>query len=203
MDYAGIVVFAISGALVASRKCLDPVGFALIATVTGIGGGTLRDLLLGLPVFWVHQPSYVVVCVVVALVVYLIAPYIEYRYRVLLWADAAGLSLFSVLGASLSIDAGFNGVIAVVMGLLTATFGGLIRDVLCGEIPLILRREIYATAALWGALVFALLDSLSLPYPLAELGGIVSCFIVRALGLGWGLSLPSYRPRSGREYPGK
>lgn len=196
-----MAVFAISGALVASRKCLDPVGFALVATITGIGGGTLRDLLLGQSVFWVHQPSYVVLCIVVSSVVYFIAPHIEYRYRVLLWADAAGLSLFSVLGATLALEAGFNGVIAVVMGLLSATFGGLIRDVLCGEIPLILRKEIYATAALCGALVFTCLDPFPLPYPAAELGGIVAGFVVRALGLGWGLSLPSYRPRTGRKYP--
>jgi uncharacterized membrane protein YeiH len=148
-----------------------------------------------------HQPNYVVACVIVSLVVYFIAPHIEYRYRALLWADAAGLSLFSVLGANLALEAGFGGIIAVVMGLLTATFGGLIRDVLCGEIPLILRKEIYATAALCGALVFTLLKALALPYPLAELGGIAACFAVRALGLGRGLSLPSYRPRTGRKYP--
>lgn len=201
LDFAGVAIFAVSGALVASRKRLDPVGFALIATVTGIGGGTLRDLLLGQAVFWVHQPNYVALCVAVSLVVYFIAPHIEFRYRVLLWADAAGLSLFSVLGASLAIDAGFSGVIAIVMGLLTATFGGLIRDVLCSEVPLILRKEIYATAALCGALVFTWLDSLPLPYPAAEVGGIVACFAVRALGLSRGLSLPSYRPRIGREYP--
>lgn len=123
LDFAGVAVFAISGALVASRKCLDPVGFALIATVTGVGGGTVRDLLLGQPVFWLNQPSYVVLCVVVALVVYFIAPHIEYRYRVLLWADAAGLSLFCVLGASIAIESEFNGIIAIVMGLLSATFG--------------------------------------------------------------------------------
>ena len=196
-----MAVFAISGALVASRKCLDPVGFALVATVTGIGGGTLRDLLLGQAVFWVNQPNYVILCVVLALIVYFLAPHIEYRYRALLWADALGLSLFSVLGASLAKDAGFDGIIVVVMGVLTATFGGLIRDVLCGEIPLILRKEIYATAALSGALVFSWLNAQPLPYPSAELGGIFACFIVRALGLGHGLSLPSYRPRKGRKYP--
>lgn len=201
LDFAGVAVFAISGALVASRKCLDPVGFALIAIVTGIGGGTLRDLLLGKSVFWLNQPSYVVLCVVVAFVVYFIAPHIEYRYRALLWADAAGLCLFSVLGAGVAIEAGFNGTIAVVMGVLTATFGGLIRDVLCTEIPLILRKEIYATAALCGAVVFTLLDSLPLPYPVAEFGGIVVGFAVRALGISRNLSLPSYRPRTGRKYP--
>ncbi len=118
-----------------------------------------------------------------------------------MWADAFGLSLFCVLGASVANEAGFSGIIAVVMGLLTATFGGLIRDVLCGEIPLILRKEIYATAALCGALVFTWLNLTSLPYPVAELGGIAACFAVRALGLGLGLSLPNYRARKGRIYP--
>lgn len=185
----------------ASRKCLDPVGFALIATITGIGGGTLRDLLLDQNVFWIYQPHYVSLCVVLALLVYVIAPHIEYRYRVLLWADAAGLSLFCVLGARLTIESGFSGSIAVVMGLLSATFGGLTRDVLCNEIPLILRNEIYATAALCGAFVYVVLEAFPLPYSIAELGGIFACFVVRALGLGRGLSLPSYRPRAGRNYP--
>jgi len=193
-------VFAISGALVASRKCLDPVGFALIATVTGIGGGTLRDLLLGQPVFWVSQPHYIGLCVSFAIMVYFIAPHIEYRYKVLLWADAAGLSLFCVLGAKLAIESGFSAPIGVVMGLLSATFGGLLRDVLCNEIPLILRNEIYATAAVCGALVYVVLEPLSLPFKLAEVGGISACFIVRALGLSRGLSLPNYRPRVGRDY---
>lgn len=201
LDFAGVAVFAVSGALVASRKCLDPVGFALIATVTATGGGTLRDLLLGQNVFWVHQPGYVVLCLSLAAIVYVVAPHIEYRYRLLLWADAAGLSLFCVLGARLAVESGFGGTIAIVMGLLTATFGGLIRDVLCNEIPLILRKEIYATAALFGALVYIALGTLSLPYSLAELGGICSCFFIRAFGLSRGLSLPSYRPRVGRKYP--
>lgn len=200
LDFVGVAVFAISGALVASRKCLDPVGFALIATVAGIGGGTLRDLLLGLPVFWVSQPHYIGLCVAIAITVYFIAPHIEYRYKVLLWADAAGLSLFCVLGAKLAIESGFSATIGVVMGLLSATFGGLLRDVLCNEVPLILRNEIYATAAVCGALVYALLEPLSLPYKIAELGGIASCFLVRALGLSRGLSLPNYRSRVGRDY---
>ncbi|MGQ7847151.1 trimeric intracellular cation channel family protein [Granulosicoccus sp. 3-233] len=186
----------------ASRKCLDPVGFALIATVTGIGGGTLRDLLLGLPVFWVSQPHFVGLCVIVSILVYFTAPFVEYRYRVLLWADAIGLSLFSVLGAKLAISSGFGTTIAIVMGLSTATFGGLIRDVLCGEIPLILRHEIYATAALTGALVYACLTAYTqLPYLMPEFCGVMTCFAVRALGLIRGLSLPAYRARAGRDYP--
>lgn len=201
LDFVGVAVFAVSGALVASRKCLDPVGFALIATVTGIGGGTLRDLLLSQDVFWIHQPNYVGLCVSMAAIVYLAAPHIEYRYRLLLWADAAGLSLFCVLGAKLAIASGFTGTIAMVTGLLTATFGGLIRDVLCNEIPLILRNEIYATAALFGAFVYIALESLTLPTFTAEFGGICACFVVRAFALSRGLSLPRYRPRLGRDYP--
>lgn len=176
-------------------------GFALVATVTGIGGGTLRDLLLGRDVFWILQPNYVGLCVAIALMVYFLAPHIEYRFRALLWADAAGLSLFCVLGAKVAIEAGFSGTIALVMGLLTATFGGLIRDVLCNEIPLILRNEIYATAALAGALVYVMLNMFTLPYRSAELGGMCACFTVRAFGLSRGLSLPSYRARAGRDYP--
>lgn len=136
-----------------------------------------------------------------AIMVYFIAPHIESRYKVLLWADAAGLSLFSVLGAKLALDFEFSATIAIVMGLSTATFGGMLRDVLCNEIPLILRKEIYATAALSGALVYTLLAPLALPLQLAELCGIAACFIVRAFGLNHKLSLPSYRPRAGRDYP--
>lgn len=186
----------------ASRKCLDPVGFALIATITGIGGGTLRDLLLGQPVFWLSQPHYVGLCVAVAIMVYFAAPFVEYRYRLLLWADAVGLSLFSVLGAKQAVLAGSGISIAIVMGLLTATFGGLIRDVLCSEIPLILRKEIYATAALCGAAVYSALQlAVGLPPFVAEGCGVACCFAVRALGLRCGLSLPAYRARAGREYP--
>ncbi len=101
----------------------------------------------------------------------------------------------------MAVESGFSGLIALVMGLLTATFGGLIRDVLCNEIPLILRNEIYATAALVGALVYVVLEPIGLPFRGAELGGITACFLVRAFGLSRGLSLPSYRPRVGREYP--
>lgn len=161
----------------------------------------MRDLLLGQTPFWLSQPNYVGLCVVVALMVYFVAPHIEYRYKVLLWADAVGLSVFCVLGARLALESGFGLTVAVVMGLLTGTFGGLLRDVLCREIPLILRQEIYATAALCGALVYTLLAPLPLPCRLAELGGITACFAVRALGLSRGLSLPAYKARAGRDYP--
>ncbi|MFY8152265.1 MAG: trimeric intracellular cation channel family protein, partial [Hyphomicrobiales bacterium] len=148
LDWLGIVAFAVTGALVASRKEMDLFGFALLATVTGIGGGTLRDLLLGVPVFWVREPSYLIVCVIVSSVMFVIAHVPTSRYRVLLWVDALGLALFAVAGAERALLASASPVVAVTMGVVTATFGGIIRDLLGGETPVILSREIYVSAAL-------------------------------------------------------
>ena len=154
LDWLGVIVFAISGALVASRKQMDVVGFALLGTATGIGGGTLRDLLLGRgPVFWVREPAYLVVCVIVSGAVFFTAHIPQSRYRVLLWFDALGLALFAVTGAERALLAGSGPVVAVAMGVITATFGGVIRDVLGNESPVVLSREVYVTAALVGATV--------------------------------------------------
>ncbi len=200
LDLFGVAVFAVTGALTASRKQMDIVGFALLATVTGIGGGTLRDLVLGAqPVFWVREPIYVAICIAVAAIVFFTAHIPESRYRLLLWLDALGLSFFCVAGAdkALEMDAGWF--IAVVMGVITATFGGVVRDVLGGEIPVILRKEIYATAALAGAGVFvALLSAGATGWP-AALAGFAVCLAIRGLALQRGWSLPVYRARPGRD----
>lgn len=198
IDFVGVVVFAATGALVASRKEMDVVGFALLGTVTGIGGGTLRDLLLGLPVFWVEAPAYLVICVVVSCVVFFTAHLPYSRYRLLLWLDAAGLALFAVVGAEKALIAGAGPVIAVTMGVVTATFGGVIRDVLGAESPVILSREIYATAALAGALGFVLLDAIDLPRDAALAAALALGFAVRGAAISFGWSLPRYRPRPGR-----
>jgi uncharacterized membrane protein YeiH len=199
LDLAGVAVFAVTGALVASRKQMDIVGFALLATVTGIGGGTLRDLVLGLtPVFWVQQPVYVAVCVVAAAMVFFTAHIPESRYRLLLWLDALGLSFFCVVGADRALAAGAGPFIAIVMGVITATFGGVVRDVLGGEIPVILRKEIYATAAFAGAGAFVGAIAAGLPPAAAALGGFALCFVIRGLALQRGWSLPVYRARPGR-----
>lgn len=152
IDWFGTAVFAVTGALVASRKRMDIVGFILLGCVTGIGGGSLRDAMLGsLPVFWVREPVYLAICVAVSAATFFLAHIPEWRYRVLLWLDAAGLALFCVTGADRALTAGASAFIAVAMGVVTATFGGVIRDILGGESPLILRKEIYVTAALAGA----------------------------------------------------
>lgn len=124
LDWLGVVAFALTGALVASRKEMDVVGFALLAVVTGIGGGTLRDLLLGsVPVFWVREPAYVVVCTVVALAAFPVVHRARSLYRPVLWFDALGLALFAVTGAEKAMTSGAGAVVACVMGVITATFG--------------------------------------------------------------------------------
>ena len=199
LDWLGVIVFAISGALVASRKQMDVVGFALLGTATGIGGGTLRDLLLGQgPVFWVQEPAYLVVCVVVSGAVFLTAHIPQSRYRVLLWFDALGLALFAVTGAERALLAGSGPVVAIAMGVVTATFGGVVRDVLGNESPVVLSREIYVTAALVGASVFVGLSALGLGRESALGAGLLAGLAVRGMALRRGWSLPRYRERQGR-----
>ena len=203
LDLLGVAVFAASGALTASRKQLDIIGFALLAAVTGIGGGTLRDLLIGrLPVFWIEQPVYIGVTTGVAVAVFFTAHLVESRFRVLLWLDALGLSLFCALGAETALARGVPLSVAVLMGTMTATFGGLIRDIICAEVPLVLRREIYVTAAALGALVFVLLSgTLGAGREPSLMAAAAACFVTRGLALWLGWSLPVYRPRPGRDYP--
>lgn len=200
LDWLGIVVFAVTGALVASRKQMDVVGFAFLATVTGVGGGTARDLMLGkLPVFWVKSPGYVGVCIVVAVVVFFTAHIPQSRYRLLLWLDATGLSFFCIVGAQRALETGAGAYVAIIMGVITATLGGVIRDILGAEVPVILRREIYATAALAGTAVYVGLSAFALPSFIAATAGFLACFAVRGLALHFGWSLPPYRARAGRD----
>jgi uncharacterized membrane protein YeiH len=198
LDWFGVVVFAVSGALVASRKLMDIVGFALLGIATGIGGGTLCDILLGeLPVFWVCEPAYLIACVAVSAVVFLTTHIPQSRYRLLLWFDALGLSTFAITGAERALLAGSGPVIAVAMGVITATFGGIVRDVLGAESPVVLSREVYVTAALLGAMVFVG-GSLLLPREVAIGAGLAAGFVLRGAALHRGWSLPRYKARHGR-----
>jgi len=199
LDWFGVIVFAISGALVASRKQMDIVGVALLGTVTGIGGGTLRDLLLGdLPVFWVREPAYLVTCLLVSGIVFFTAHIPQSRYRLLLWSDALGLALFAVTGAERAFLAGWGPVVAVAMGVITGTFGGIIRDVLGAESSVVLRREVYVTAALVAATLFAVMFVTGAPREIAMGSGLVAGFALRGAAVYWGWSLPRYKERPGR-----
>jgi uncharacterized membrane protein YeiH len=201
LDGLGIVVFAVTGALVASRKQMDIVGFALLAVVTGVGGGTLRDLLLGTaPVFWVREPTSVLICAAVAGITFFTAHIPQSRYNLVLWLDAVGLAVFTVIGAETALGAGASPPVACVMGVITATFGGIIRDILGGESPIILRREIYVTAALLGALVLVALQSVGAERDAAVIAGFAAAFALRGAALTWHWSLPRYKPRVARSY---
>ncbi len=194
LDYFGTVVFAVSGALVAARKAMDWMGFAILATVTGIGGGTLRDLILARPVFWVAHWEYIALCVVSALVTFYFVQHVHRRLSWLLWADAVGLAAFSVLGVQIALGMGVNPFIAIVMGMMTAAFGGVIRDVLAGEPPLLLHREVYASAALLGGVVYVLLATLLHQPFLALVLGFIVTLSVRGLGIVYHWHLPAASP---------
>jgi uncharacterized membrane protein YeiH len=200
LDLAGVAVFAASGALKAAEKKMDVFGFVILGCVTGIGGGTLRDLLLGIrPVFWITQVEYPLLCAGVAALVFAagarLPAGLPARRRWLEWADAVGLATFCVLGADIALRAGAPAFSALLMGVVTAAFGGLLRDLLAGEVPLILRREIYATAAAAGALTYIGVDAFSGRAALALVLGFAVALAVRGAALAYGLSLPSYRPR--------
>ncbi len=191
---AGTVAFALSGALLAARHRLDVIGFLFVACMTGVGGGTVRDLLLDAPVFWVHDASHIALCSAAALLVWLAAQWIDRLQQALLWADAAGIALFAVLGAQKALHAGVGAGVAVMMGVFTACFGGIIRDVTLNDAPIIMRREIYITATLAGAIAYVLLASWrGSEDALAMIGGVAIGFVVRALAIVTGLGLPSHR----------
>jgi uncharacterized membrane protein YeiH len=199
LDYAGVAVFAATGALAASRKELDIIGFLFLATVTGIGGGTFRDVILGAtPVFWVLNPNYVNVCVAVGLIVYFTAHFVESRYRLLLWFDALGLSAYCVMGAAKGLAATGSPEVAMITGVLTASFGGILRDLLAGEPSVLLRPEIYVTAALAGAAVFTVASKLDLPLVFCSLAGAATAFAIRGGALRFGWRVPVYKRRAGR-----
>ncbi len=198
VDLAAATVFAITGALVASRKQMDIIGFMWLSVVTGVGGGTVRDLLLGVPVFWVANPSPVVTCLIAAIAVHFTSHLIQSRYILILWLDAFGMALVTVAGTAKGLDTGTGAVVAVVMGVITASVGGIIRDILGQEPSIILRREIYVTASVLGACTYVLIVSFGTDRVLAALAGIAVASAARVLAITLGWSMPVFRSRPGR-----
>ena len=194
LDFAAVAVFGATGALAAARNKHDIVTFGFFAAVTGVGGGTLRDLLLGAPVFWVARPGYLVACLAAAWAVWWIGPG-HGRLRVLLWLDALGLSAYCVVGAVKAASLGAPPFSAMVMGVLTACFGGVIRDVLAHEPSVLLRREIYVTCAVLGAGTYVGLAQLNVPTLWAGLAGFSIALGVRAGAILWNWSMPGYPGR--------
>jgi uncharacterized membrane protein YeiH len=188
----GVAVFAVSGALAAGRKSLDWLGVAVIAVVTAIGGGTLRDLLLDRhPIFWIADPRYLLVTLVATAFTLL---YVHLRIpapRALFVADALGLAFFTIGGVQIAQQWGLSGLLAILMGSITGVAGGMLRDVLCAEIPLILRKgQLYATSTIVGAALYLLLEQAGMTRDAAALFGMGTIVVVRFAAILWRLELP-------------
>ena len=178
--YFGDVVFAVSGALTAARYRMDVLGFVLIGTITGIGGGTTRDLLLGRTVWWTQDPTELLLCVAAALVTFFFIKSDITRRQGMIWSDALGLAAFGVVGCHIALQFGAPFVIAVFMGMVTATGGGVIRDVLTNTQPMILCGQLYSTAALLGSMGYASLLALGVTDIAAQLVDFLAAFLLRA-----------------------
>lgn len=193
-DYVGVAVFAITGALVAARKGEDVIAFIAFAIFTGVGGGTLRDLLMGVPVFWIHSSGYVLVCVAGALAVWLLGEGL-WRSSALIWLDAVGLAAYATLGAWKALANGLPPVIAVVMGTITATFGGLLRDLFSGTPSVLLQRQLYITAAIAAATAFVAMQAVTPSIPACAAFAFLTGFILRAGAILWRWTLPGFGMR--------
>lgn len=191
LDYLGVAVFALTGALAAARDRHDIITFWFFAVVTGIGGGTLRDLLIGAPVFWIGDATYLGIGLIAAIIVWLAAPHIE-RLKTLIWLDAIGLAAYAVIGAGKALALGIDPFVAIAMGVLTATFGGVIRDVLAVQPSALLKREITISAALLAAAGFVGLIGVGVQALLAGTIGAAAGFGLRAGAIHYGWALPAF-----------
>jgi uncharacterized membrane protein YeiH len=196
LDYAGVAVFALTGALAAARDRQDIITFWFFAIVTGIGGGTLRDLLIGAPVFWIGDAAYLGIGLAAALSVWFLAPYLQ-RAKTLIWLDAVGLAAYSVIGAGKALALGVDPLVSIAMGVLTASFGGVIRDVLAGQPSALLKREITISAALTAAAGFVTLEMLGMAPAWAGSIGALAGFVLRAGAIHYGWALPAFGEKRG------
>jgi uncharacterized membrane protein YeiH len=197
LEHLAIAVSAISGALAARGKQVDLFGVVVLALVTALGGGTLRDLILDArPLAWVADTSFAMTAVGCAMLVFVAARFHELSGKLLLWADAGGLALFTMLGVEKSLSAGVPAAVAVSLGVMTGVAGGMMRDVLTGEIPLVFRRQIYlyATASLCGATVFVLLQSVLEPSVLRLLT-VATTLLLRLAAIQWRINLPIFKTK--------
>jgi uncharacterized membrane protein YeiH len=192
LDYFGIGVFAVSGALLAARKQQTLVTFIFFAVATGVGGGTVRDLLIGAPVFWVHTNATLLICIGAAFGVWLVSTE-RLAGKALDWFDAAGLAAYATYGSAKALAYGVAPVPAFAMGVLTACFGGIVRDVLANEPSILMRPELYVTAAALAAGLFVSLMLVGAPIWVAAAIGAFAGFALRGLAIVRGWSLPQYR----------
>ena len=202
LDYAAVFIFALTGGLTASRAQLDIVGFIFIASLTGVGGGTVRDLILDRnPVFWVGEPTYLLVAGAAAVLVFFTAHLFESRYQVLLWFDAAALAVAVPAGLAAAVSVDAPALVALLMAVMTGTLGGLMRDVVCNEVPLVLKQgELYVTCAFAGAATGLLALAFGAGPVAALTATAAATFALRAGSLHFGWKLPVYKGRPPRDY---
>ena len=191
IDYVGTFAFAISGIRLASAKKFDWFGAYVVGLVTAVGGGTLRDLMLGYTPFWMLQPSYVVITGIALLFVILFGKFLIHMNNTIFIFDAVGLGLFTVVGIEKSLDAGFPIWVAIMMGTLTGAAGGVLRDTLINEVPLIFRKDVYALSCVFGGLVYYLCMSVDLPLVVTHATAACSVILLRVLSVVFHFSLPT------------
>ncbi len=193
LDILGTIAFAISGALVAMNKKFDPFGVFIIAFVTAVGGGTLRDVLIGnLPVTWMRNTSYVFVIVIAVIIAVLFRKRLKNLSKSMFLFDSIGLGVFTIIGTEIGIRANFHPIISIALGTMSASFGGVIRDILCNKIPIIFRKEIYATACIFGATSFIVLQNLNIPDSIIYISTTLIVISIRLVAVKFHLSLPTF-----------
>jgi uncharacterized membrane protein YeiH len=202
LDLVGVGVFAVSGTLAAGRKRFDLIGVGVIAVVTALGGGTLRDLLMNRPIFWFTDTAYLIAIFAAAA---LTMVYVRFRHppeRELEIADALGLALFAMTGSQIAETAQLPGLIVIVIAVVTCTFGGVMRDVLCNEVPIILvRGNIYASAVIAGSACYVFLQNLGVPRACASFSGMAVVAGLRLASIYWNLTLPVFDLERHRNRP--
>ncbi len=193
LDILGTFVFAISGALVAIRKKMDPFGIFIIGFVTAVGGGTLRDILIGQqPVAWMQNMQYIYAIIFAVVLAILFRSKIKYLSKSLFLFDTIGLGIFTIIGTKVGITLNFNPLISIALGTMSGAFGGVIRDILCNDIPIIFRKEIYATASVFGGITFIILNHFNLPQNITYFITVSMVIAIRLIAVKFHLSLPTF-----------
>ncbi|MDP2069652.1 MAG: trimeric intracellular cation channel family protein [Lutibacter sp.] len=193
LDILGTIAFAISGALVAINKKMDPFGVFIIAFVTAVGGGTLRDVLIGRqPVIWMNDITYIFLIGFSVFIAILFRKKLKYLHKSLFLFDTIGLGIFTITGTEIGINANFHPIISIALGTMTACFGGVIRDILCNEVPILFRKEIYATACIFGSVAFIILVHFNIGQSIVYVSTSLIVIAIRLVAVKYQLTLPTF-----------
>lgn len=193
LDILGTIAFAISGALMAMNKKMDPFGVFIIAFVTAVGGGTLRDVLIGKqPVIWMNDITYIFLIGISVMIAIIFRKKLRHLQKSLFLFDTIGLGIFTITGTEIGINANFHPIISIALGTMTACFGGVIRDILCNQVPILFRKEIYATACIFGSIVFIILHNFNIDQNIVYVSTSLIVIAIRLVAVKYHLSLPTF-----------